>query len=322
MKKISIKSILFFFSFLLVFAQLEASDIKLAVLKYGTVNWELNVIKEHKLDEKYGIKLDITYLTNKNASAIALMSDAVDMIVTDWIWVSRQRDNGEKFSLIPYSTAAGALMVPKDSIVNSINDLKDAQIGIAGGSIDKSWILIRAYTIKEFGYDIGEYINPAYAAPPLINGMIAKGELDGALNYWNYTARLKALGFKNIISVTDVLPTLGIGKSLPLIGYVFREEWAQKNAKTIEGFLSASQEAREILNNSEDEWERIRKITGAKNTATLEALKKEFREGIPNKDTSTYVQPIKNAFKILAKIGGKDLVGKSKTLSDGVIWTK
>ena len=260
MKKISIKSILFFFSFLLVSAQLEASDIKLAVLKYGTVNWELNVIKEHKLDEKYGIKLDITYLTNKNASAIALMSDAVDMIVTDWIWVSRQRDNGEKFSLIPYSTAAGALMVPKDSIVNSINDLKDAQIGIAGGSIDKSWILIRAYTIKEFGYDIGEYINPAYAAPPLINGMIAKGELDGALNYWNYTARLKALGFKNIISVTDVLPTLGIGKSLPLIGYVFREEWAQKNAKTIEGFLSASQEAREILNNSEDEWERIRKI--------------------------------------------------------------
>jgi len=300
----------------------KAEDIKLAVLKYGTVNWELNVIKEHELDKKYGINIDITYLTNKNASAIALMSNAVDMIVTDWIWVSRQRDNGEKFSLIPYSTAAGALMVPKDSNVNSINDLKDAQIGIAGGSIDKSWILIRAYTMKKFGYDIGEYISPAYAAPPLINGMITKGELDGALNYWNYTARLKALGFKNIISVTDVLPTLGIGESLPLIGYVFREEWAQNNPKAIEGFLSASQEAREILNASEDEWERIRKITGAKNTATLDALKKGFREGIPDKNTTTYVQSIKNAFKILAKIGGKDLVGNSKTLSDGVIWIK
>jgi len=307
---------------ILGFNESKSANIKLAVLKYGTVNWELNVIKKHELDKKYGINIDITYLTNKNASAIALMSNAVDMIVTDWIWVSRQRDNGEKFSLIPYSTAAGALMVPKDSNINSINDLKDTQIGIAGGSIDKSWILIRAYTMKKFNYDIGEHINPAYAAPPLINGMIAKGELDGALNYWNYTARLKALGFKNIISVTDVLPTLGIGESLPLIGYVFREEWAQNNPQAIKGFLSASQEARDILNTSENEWERIRKITGAKNTATLDALKKEFREGIPNKDTTTYVQPIKNAFKILAKIGGKDLVGKSKTLSDGVIWIK
>ena len=48
------------------------------------MNWELNVIKEHKLDKKYNLNIDITYLTNKNASAIALMSNAVDMIVTNW----------------------------------------------------------------------------------------------------------------------------------------------------------------------------------------------------------------------------------------------
>lgn len=298
----------------------NSNDIKLAVLKYGTVNWELNVIKHHKLDKKYGINIDITYLTNKNASAIALMSDAVDMIVTDWIWVSRQRDKGEKFSLIPYSTAAGAIMVPEDSPISSINDIKNVQIGIAGGSIDKSWILIRAYTIKEFGYDIAKNIEPAYAAPPLINGMITRGELDGALNYWNYTARLKALNFKNIISVTDILPTLGIGKTLPLIGYVFREEWAKNNPETIQSFMSASNEARRILYSSEKEWKRIKKLTGAKNLETLNALKEGFREGIPSENTNDYVEPIKNAFKILANLGGKDLVGDSKELANGVIW--
>ena len=298
----------------------NSNDIKLAVLKYGTVNWELNVIKHHKLDEKYGINIDITYLTNKNASAIALMSDAVDMIVTDWIWVSRQRDKGENFSLIPYSTAAGAIMVPKDSYINSINDLKNVQIGIAGGSIDKSWILIRAYTIKKFGYDISKNIEPAYAAPPLINGMVTRGELDGALNYWNYSARLKALNFKNIISVTDVLPYLGIGETLPLIGYVFREEWAKNNPKTIKSFMAASNEARKILESSEEEWKRIQKITGAKNKETLDALKEGFRKGIPNEDTNKYIIPIMNAFKILANLGGKDLVGDSKELANGVIW--
>ena len=309
--------------FIFIFSlNIKANDIKLAILKYGTVNWELNVIKEHKLDEKYNINIDVTYLTNKNASAIALMSNAVDMIVTDWVWVSRQRDKGKDFSLIPYATAAGAIMVPQNSPINNIEDLKNAQIGIAGGSIDKSWILIRAYTMKNYGYDLAEYIKPAYAAPPLINGMAQKGELDGAFNYWNYTARLKALNFKKIISVEEILPEIGIGKSLPLIGYVFSEKWAKNNEKTIEGFIAASNEAREILKNNDKEWERIQNITGAQNTVTLMALRDGFRKGIPQENFLSYKNAIKKAFKILAEIGGKDLVGNNKQLSDGVIWSK
>ena len=309
--------------FTLIFSiNINAADIKLAVLKYGTVNWELNVIKEHKLDEKYNIDVDVTYLTNKNASAIALMSNAVDMIVTDWVWVSRQRDKGKDFSLIPYSTAAGAIMVPQSSTINNIEDLKNAQIGIAGGSIDKSWILIRAYTMKVHGYDLAKYIKPAYAAPPLINGMASNGELDGALNYWNYTARLKALNFKNIISVKEILPEIGIGDSLPLIGYVFSEKWAKNNEEAIKGFIAASNEARDILKNNDAEWERIKKITGAKNTETLIALRDGFRKGIPEENFLSYKSSIEKAFKILAEIGGKDLVGNNKQLSDGVIWSK
>jgi len=318
----NIKIILLTISIFIFSLNLNATDIKLAVLKYGTVNWELNVIKEHKLDEKHNINIDVTYLTNKNASAIALMSNAVDMIVTDWVWVSRQRDKGKDFSLIPYSTAAGAIMVPQDSPVNNIEDLKDAHIGIAGGSIDKSWILIRAYTMKNFGYDLAEHIKPAYAAPPLINGMAQKGELDGAFNYWNYTARLKALNFKKIISVEEILPEIGIGKSLPLIGYVFSEKWAQNNEKAIKGFIAASNEAREILKNNDKEWERIQNITGAKNTETLIALRDGFRKGIPQENFLSYKNSIEKAFKILAKIGGKDLVGNNNQLSDGVIWSK
>ena len=303
-------------------SQIKAADIKLAVLKYGTVNWELDVIKEHKLDEKYNLNIEVTYLTNKNASAIALMSKAVDMIVTDWVWVSRQRDKGKDFSLIPYSTAAGAIMVPKNSSIKNIEDLKDAQIGVAGGSIDKSWILIRAYTMKVYGYDLAKYIEPAYAAPPLINGMAQNGELDGALNYWNYTARLEALNFRKIVAVEDILTEIGIDNSLPLIGYVFSQKWAKNNAEAIQGFIAASNEAREILKNNDEEWERIKNITGAQNTETLIALRDGFRKGIPQENFLSYKNAIETAFKILAEIGGKALVGNNNQLSEGVIWSK
>ncbi len=206
--------------------------------------------------------------------------------------------------------------------IKNIEDLKDAQIGIAGGSIDKSWILIRAYTMKVYGYDLAKYIEPAYAAPPLINGMVQKGELDGALNYWNYTARLEALNFRKIVGVEDILTEIGIENSLPLIGYVFSQKWAKNNSEAIQGFIAASNEAREILKNNDEEWKRIKNITGAKNIETLIALRDGFRKGIPQENFLSYKNAIETAFKILAEIGGKDLVGKNNKLSDGVIWSE
>ena len=319
MNRLPIRLFLTFFILISLIQTAKSESIRLAILKYGTVNWEINVIKHHNLDKKYGVDLNITYLTNKIAASIALMSGDVDIIVTDWVWVSRQREEGEDFTLVPYSTAAGALMVPIDSDINYLEDLKNHKIGIAGGSIDKSWILMRAYSMKVLNFDISKNVDAAYAAPPLINAMVTRKELDGALNYWNYTARLKALGLKKIISISEILPQLGIGEALPLIGYVFSEKWAKENPLRLKGFLDASNEARQILKNSDEEWERIKKITGSKNLETLVALRDGFRAGIPDTNTD-YTLSIAKAFKILADIGGQELVGDSKELSNGVIW--
>ena len=124
---------------------------------------------------------------------------------------------------------------------------------------------------------------------PLINAMVVRNELDGALNFWNYTARLKARGLRKVISVSDTLPELGIGDNLPLIGYVFSEKWAKNNPNMLQGFLDASHEARQILYNNDSEWDRIKDITGASNEETLIALRDVFRSGIPDRNKGLYV---------------------------------
>ena len=40
---------------------------------------------------------------------VALQGGAVDLIVTDWFWVSRQRNEGRLFSFVPHSMAAGLI---------------------------------------------------------------------------------------------------------------------------------------------------------------------------------------------------------------------
>src|SRR3546814_4904478 len=119
-----------------------AEPIRVAVLKFGTVNWELSTIQRHGLDERHGFILDVLELASNQATTVALQAGEVDMIVSDWLWVSRPRAEGKPFTFVPFSSAVGSLMVPADSPIRSLADLKGKKIAIAGGPLDKGWLLL------------------------------------------------------------------------------------------------------------------------------------------------------------------------------------
>ena len=315
--------ILLIITFIINFVSIiKANSIKIAVLKYGSVNWEYDVIKHHKLDKKNNIKIQKVEVTNKDASAVAFLSKSVDIFVTDWIWVSKQRSKGNLVSFLPYSNSAGSLMIKKGEKINSFLDLKNKKIGVAGGSLDKSWLFLRAYAIKKYEKDPLTFFKTSFAAPPLINGLLRNDQLDAGYNYWNYTARLEALGYEEFLTLKDILPYIGIEGELPLIGYVFREGFVQKNEVTLNGFIKASNEARKILKTSDNEWLRISEMTGAKNQLMLEKIRDGFRKGIPSDNHQLMRKNIQHAYKILSQIGGEELVGSSSSLASGTYWNK
>lgn len=315
--------ILLIITFIINFVSIiKANSIKIAVLKYGSVNWEYNVIKHHKLDIKNNVKIQKVEVTNKDASAVAFLSKSVDIFVTDWIWVSKQRNKGNLVSFLPYSNSAGSLMIKKGDEINSFLDLKNKKIGVAGGSLDKSWLFLRAYAIKKYEKDPLTFFKTSFAAPPLINGLLRNNQLDAGYNYWNYTARLQALGYEEFLTLKDILPYIGIEGELPLIGYVFREGFVQKNEETLHGFIKASNEARKILKTSDNEWLRISEMTGAKNQLMLEKIRDGFRKGIPSDNHQLMRKNIQHAYKILSQIGGEELVGSSSSLASGTYWNK
>ena len=315
--------ILLIITFIINFVSIiKANSIKIAVLKYGSVNWEYNVIKHHKLDKKNNVKIQKVEVTNKDASAVAFLSKSVDIFVTDWIWVSKQRNKGNLVSFYPYSNSAGGLMIKKGEKINSFLDLKNKKIGVAGGSLDKSWLFLRAYAIKKYEKDPLTFFKTSFAAPPLINGLLRNNQLDAGYNYWNYTARLEALGYEEFLTLKDILPYIGIEGELPLIGYVFREGFVQENEVTLKGFIKASNEARKILKTSDNEWLRISEMTGAKNQLMLEKIRDGFRKGIPSDNHQLMRKNIQHAYKILSQIGGEELVGSSSSLASGTYWNK
>ena len=295
-------------------------SIKIGTLQYGSVNWELNIIKSLELDKKSNINVEIVRLASKNAAAVALQGNAVDLIVTDWFWVSRQRAMGRNFSFIPHSMAAGGLIVGKDSSISNIEDLKDKKIGIAGGQVDKSWLIFRAFYKKKFGKDLAKESKQIFGAPPLLNKKIEQGSFDAILTYWPYQARLLAKDFKKIINITDIIENLGSPAGMPIIGWVFRDEWSKKNKSLLDDFVNVSNEAKKIMLDSDEIWNSIKSDMMAENQETFINLRDIYREGIPKNTTQNHTDGANNLFSTLAEIGGEALVGNSKSLSPGTFW--
>ena len=130
--------------------------------------------------------------------------------------------------------------------------------------------------------------------------------------------RLKVL--KVIINIEDMLPILGIEGDLPLIGYVFKEELLEREYDLVKRFLQATNLSRKILEESDEEWDRIMKLTGARDKEMLITIRDSFRKGIPKSEIETLNQNIAKAYDILKIIGGKKLVGKGDRLAQGTIW--
>jgi NitT/TauT family transport system substrate-binding protein len=295
-----------------------AETIRLALLKFGTVSWEIDVVRHHKLDEKHGVRLEIVELAGTQASTVALQAGAADMIVTDWLWVSRQRAAGADFTMLPYSSAAGAVMVPPGSPIASLADLKSKRLGIAGGPLDKSWLMLRAYTRRTFGFDLGEVAQPVYGAPPLLSEKLAQGELDAALTYWHFAARLEARGFKRLTPMSEIVGALG-GGSLVMTGYAFRQSWAMDRPGAVAAFQRAVLDARTIMAASDEEWRRLAPLTQAEDETTLRMLRDRYREGIPAaaSDDAARAETI---FAALAGLGGAELTGGQTALAPGTFW--
>ncbi|HET7883705.1 MAG TPA: ABC transporter substrate-binding protein [Acetobacteraceae bacterium] len=294
--------------------------IRVGVLRYGTVSWEVDVIRTHGFDAAAGIALAPVELAAAQAAQVALQAGQVDMIVVDWLWVARQRGSGADWTSVPFSNAVGALIAPAGSPIRDIADLKGRALGIAGSPLDKSWLILRAYATRRFDLDLDTAANKSFGPPPLLAEQMKAGRLDALLTYWPFVAKAEAAGARRVLDVKDAVGALGIGAGVPFIGYTFSQRWAEQNPTLVDGFIAASRKARDILLTSDAEWQRVKPLTGAADDVELQRLREWYRDGIPENWGETERHSAGQLFDLLASIGGTELVGPIKSLPAGTFW--
>ena len=98
-------------------------------------------------------QIDTIELASTEAGKIALKGGSADLMLSDWLWVARERSLGDGLVFYPSSSTLGAVMVPGQSPITEIADLKGKKLAVAGGPIDKSWLLLQALA-RRSGVDL------------------------------------------------------------------------------------------------------------------------------------------------------------------------
>jgi NitT/TauT family transport system substrate-binding protein len=296
------------------------APVRVGVLRFGTVAWELDVIRRRGLDVAHGLLIQPREFAAAQATQVALQAGAVDVTAQDWLWVARQRADGADWTYATFSTAIGALVAPQGSAVATVADLPGKRLGIAGSPLDKSWLILRAYARKQHGIDLDAMAEKSFAPPPLLSEQMAAGRLDAVLTFWPFVARAEAAGARVVLPVRDAVAALGITGEVPVAGYVFGGGWAANNAAAAAGLLAASADARAVLAREDAEWDAVAPLMGAADTAERLRLRDAFRAGIPAASEAEHTTQAAKLFAVLAGIGGPALVGPAKELPPGTFW--
>jgi NitT/TauT family transport system substrate-binding protein len=101
---------------------------------------------------------------------------------------------------------------------------------------------------------------------------------------------------------------------------VFDEAWANANKDLVARFIAVTRAAKDILATSDAEWDAIAPLTGAQDAATLHAYRDRYREGIPRRPIADEEADARVLYRVLAQLGGRDLVGTATELDPGTFY--
>lgn len=232
----------------------DGGTVRIMISPAGTMGIAPAVIKKYGLDKKHGINLEVISYSDQKSATAAIQGKSAEMVVFDWLATARLRASGTPVvGIAPFLTYVNSVIVPRDSKLNTLADLKGKRVGVAHKT-GFDWVIMQAAAEKLNKMDLGRDVEVREGAVPLLRGLIEKGDLD-ATQMWNSLApEMLASGkYRTMVSIRELTQQMGL-PTVPFLMFSMREDYAKQNPGNARAFVAAYRDAADILMKDEEVW--------------------------------------------------------------------
>jgi len=231
----------------------------------GNQLFPVQIMQTKGIADKYRLQIDLVRVAGPQASYTIMQTGDFQIGFGGWLTIALMREKGFKLTNV-YSMQAytNDVIVTNDSPLKTMADLKGKRIGLFGGPTAATSWLFRLQSVKFFGFDPMKESKIHYGAPPLLSGMLERGELDAVLILDPFITRLLETGkFRSIANIGDIWRAK-TGQDPMLVAVTVNEPWAQANPAIVERFVAGFKEALTYLKTTPEAWPEIAKAMGVK----------------------------------------------------------
>jgi len=241
-----------------------ADKVKVVALE-GIQLFPMQIMETKGIAKKYGIDVDLMRVASPTASYTVMQTGDFNVGFGGWLSVAVLRSKGFKlsnvYSMVGYTVET---MVKADSPLKSLADLKGKRLGLFGGANAATTWLFRVVSVKFFGFDPTKEAKIFFGAPPLLVGMLDRGELDAILILDPFITQLLETGkFKSIGNPGNIWREK-TGQHPMLVAITVNEPWAKANPDVVKRFVLAYREALTYLKTKPEAWPEIAKAMKVK----------------------------------------------------------
>ena len=241
-----------------------ADKIKVVALQ-GTQLLPVRVMQARGIPAKYGLELDVMEVASPPASYTAMQTGDVQVGFTGWIVSALLREKGFPLTNVyPMISYTNDVLVKEGSPLKSLADLKGKRVGLFGGANSATTWLYRLIVRKFYGFDAMKDSKIFFGAPPLLMGMLDRGDLDAALFLDPFISQMLETGKYRSIGELGDLWRRNVHQNPMLVAVTVNEKWAKANPDVVKRFLSAFRDAMTYLKNTPDAWKEYAKGMGIK----------------------------------------------------------
>jgi NitT/TauT family transport system substrate-binding protein len=241
-----------------------ADKVKVVALQ-GTQLFVVKAMQSRGIAAKHGIEMDVMEVASPQASYTAMQTGEPNIGFTGWVVIASLREKGFKLTNV-YSVVSftNDVMVKEGSPIKTLADLKGKRVGLFGGPNSATTWLYRMMVQKFHGYDPMKDSKIHFGAPPLLMGMLDRGDLDALLALDPFISRMLESGQYRSIADLGKIWREKTGQNPLLVTVTVNEDWAKANRDVTRRFILAFREALTYLKTTPEAWTPLAREMGLK----------------------------------------------------------